>query len=120
MLRHTVSNPQSKSYKRMIAALFRQKSSPAADFTYDLDTHKGSNKYFIALNSTIEVVERIVKKHGAIKVMIPTLMPKCSLTENETHVHFMDHGGGIVSLPSNLRVSLISLQLHFLVLMMLF
>lgn len=106
MLRHTVSNPQSKGFKRMVGALFRQNTSAAADFTYDLDAVKGAgNKYFHILNLTVETVERILKKHGAMKVTVPSLMPKCSLTEkNETNVHLMDHGGGIITLPSNLRI----------------
>ena len=37
VLRSTISNPQSKAYKRMLSAMFSQPVSAAADYTYDID-----------------------------------------------------------------------------------
>lgn len=36
-MRHTLSNPQLKAYKYLVASCFKQTLSPAQDITYDKD-----------------------------------------------------------------------------------
>ena len=56
-------------------------------------------------DTVTEILRSVFKKHGALRLSTPTLLPKCSLYENsENCVNFMDHCGGIVSLPYDLRV----------------
>ena len=64
-----------------------------------------------------DMLERIFRRHGAVHVGVPLLMPKCSLYDaNDAYVCLMDRSGGLVGLPYDSRVSLmieivISLQL---------
>jgi len=52
------------------------------------------------------MLERIFRKHGAVHIGIPLLMPKCSLYDaNDAYVCLMDRSGGLVSLPYDSRVS---------------
>ena len=54
-----------------------------------------------------DMMEKIFKKHGAIRVATPILMPKCKLYENnESYVCFMDHIGELVALPYDLKVGI--------------
>ncbi len=43
ILRSTISNPQSRAYRRMIEAVFSQQVSPATDISYDIDSKVGLN-----------------------------------------------------------------------------
>jgi len=52
------------------------------------------------------MLERIFRKHGAVHIGIPLLMPKCSLYDaNDAYVCLMDRSGGLVGLPYDSRVS---------------
>lgn len=107
MLRHIVFNPQSKAYKRMISTLFKQETSVASDVTYDMDLHKTMplSQSSLAMSKVIYILEKIMQRHGAVNWSVPTLMPKSSVYKNnESCVHVMNHGGGIVTLPHDLRV----------------
>lgn len=47
----------------------------------------------------------IFKKHGAVKLSIPSLIPKSSLYQHtDQYVYMMDHEGGMVGLPFDHRV----------------
>jgi len=52
------------------------------------------------------MLERIFRRHSAVHIGVPLLMPKCSLYEaNDAYVCLMDHSGGLVGLPYDSRVS---------------
>lgn len=107
VLRHTVSNPQSKAYKHLVNALFHQETTAIQDYTYDVDMPKGSPLLQSALlfRHVRTTLERILCRHGAVPQAIPTLLPKSTSSEDDdSRVYFMDHGGLIVSLPHNMRV----------------
>lgn len=40
VLQHTMANINGKAYRTMVGQLFAQNTSPALDFTYDIDLHK--------------------------------------------------------------------------------
>ncbi|XP_064621826.1 eIF-2-alpha kinase GCN2-like isoform X2 [Lineus longissimus] len=106
VLRSTISNPQCKAYKRMIGAMFSQPVSAADEFMFDVDIHKGSFSTHSTLifNYVCDTMETIFKKHGAIKVTTPTLMPKNTLyDQNDQYTCFMNKSGGLVALPYDLR-----------------
>lgn len=107
VLNHTVSNPQSKAYKHLINSLFQQEASAVQDYAYDVDMRKGnlSPQAALLLRHVRTSLERVLLKHGALPLVIPTLLPKClGSEEDDSKVYFMDHGGLIVSLPHNMRV----------------
>lgn len=105
VLRHTVSNPQSKAYKHLVNALFQQETTPVQDYTYDVDMPKGHPLLQSALlfRRVRAALERILCRHGAAPLAIPTLLPK-NPEEDDSWVYFMDHGGLIISLPHDMRV----------------
>lgn len=107
LLHNTVSNPQSRMYKHMISALFDQQVSTEFDFTYDIDVFKNpslKNKPTQLFSTVVDTLNKIMQMHGAVYFSVPTLMPKNSVMDLENCVHIMEHGGGIVMLPYNLRV----------------
>jgi len=61
------------------------------------------------------MLERIFRKHGAVHIDIPLLMPKCSLYDaNDAYVCLMDRSGGLVSLPYDSRVSQVTFHCTFI------
>lgn len=107
LLHTTVSNPQSRMYKHMISALFDQEVSTEFDFTYDIDAFKGQSskcKPTQIFSNVANTLNKIMKLHGAVYFSVPTLMPKNSIVSVNNGVHIMEHGGGIVMLPYNLRI----------------
>ncbi|XP_066996679.1 eIF-2-alpha kinase GCN2 [Anabrus simplex] len=107
MVKHTLSNPQSKAYKYLVASCFNQEVTPAEDITYDMNPSRGTclTRPLVLQELVRETVIRIFQKHGASCLSTLLLMPKAKLYDNtETCVRLMTHSGGIVSLPHDLRV----------------
>ncbi|KAI8785191.1 eukaryotic translation initiation factor 2-alpha kinase 4 [Biomphalaria glabrata] len=109
ILRSTICNPQSSSYRYMLNAIFKQEVSPLHDITYDQRNFEDVISWKTALvNQKLEsVLTQVFTSHGALHIPLPLLMPKCSVYEdNEQIVMVMDHRGGVVTLPFDHRVSL--------------
>jgi len=52
------------------------------------------------------MLEKVFRKHGAVHIGVPLLMPKCSLYDaNDAYVCLVDRSGGLVGLPYDSRVS---------------
>uniref|UniRef100_A0A7M4FRA4 eIF-2-alpha kinase GCN2 n=1 Tax=Crocodylus porosus TaxID=8502 RepID=A0A7M4FRA4_CROPO len=107
VLHHTLANVDGKAYRTMMSQIFSQRISPAIDYTYDSDMLKGS----FSIRATkiqqhvCETVSRIFKRHGAIKLPTPLLMPRNrKLYEHNEASYFMDHSGMLVMLPYDLRI----------------
>lgn len=105
LLRHTLSNPQLKAYKYLIASCFKQSFTAAQDITYDKDPlvpnlSKPSLIHELVRDATV----KIFKLHGGQNLATPLLMPRSQYYENvETCVKLMTHSGNIVSVPHDLR-----------------
>ncbi|XP_014797277.1 PREDICTED: eukaryotic translation initiation factor 2-alpha kinase 4 isoform X1 [Calidris pugnax] len=107
VLHHTLANVDGKAYRTMMSQIFSQRISPAIDYTYDSDILKGSFSIWAAKiqQHVCEVVSRIFKRHGAIKLHTPLLMPRNKkLYEHNEASYFMDHSGMLVMLPYDLRI----------------
>ncbi|KAL6267393.1 hypothetical protein P5V15_000468 [Pogonomyrmex californicus] len=111
MMRHTLSNSQSKAYKYLVASCFTQDVTPAEDITYDMNlpvretpSVLSSKKQFLQESVKQKIVE-IFQKHGGIYVATPLLMPKSFQHSNftESSVKLMTRTGSIVSIPHDLR-----------------
>lgn len=105
LLRHTLSNPQLKAYKYLIASCFKQSFTPAQDITYDKDPLVPNLSRPSLIHELVkETSLKIFKLHGAQNLATPLLMPKSQYYENvETCVKLMTHSGNIVSIPHDLR-----------------
>ncbi|XP_064415795.1 eIF-2-alpha kinase GCN2 [Latimeria chalumnae] len=107
VLQHTLANVNRKAYRTMVSQIFAQHITPGIDYTYDSDMQKGnfSSAGIVVQQFVYETVSRIFKRHGAIKLQTPLLMPKNKkLYENNEVAYFMDHSGMLVMLPYDLRV----------------
>lgn len=104
LLRHTLSNPQLKAYKYLIASCFKQSFTPAQDITYDKDPLVPNLKPSLIHELLRDSTVKIFKLHGGQNLATPLLMPKSKYYENvETCVKLMTHSGNIVSIPHDLR-----------------
>ncbi|XP_018086600.1 eIF-2-alpha kinase GCN2 isoform X2 [Xenopus laevis] len=107
VLHHTLANIDGKAYRTMMSQIFAQRISPAMDYTYDSDIFKGSfSVRSVRIHHYVcEAVCRIFKRHGAVKLHAPLLMPRSKAGfEYSESACFMDHSGMLVTLPSNLRI----------------
>ncbi|XP_028823379.1 eIF-2-alpha kinase GCN2 isoform X2 [Denticeps clupeoides] len=108
VLQHTMANANGKAYRTMVSQLFSQSVTPVMDFTYDMDVHKGSfNFNSVKLQQYVyEIITRIFKKHGAVRLQTPLLLPRSrGLYEGCELACFMDHSGMLVTLPYDLRLA---------------
>lgn len=111
MIRHTLSNSQSKAYKYLVACCFDQQVTPAEDITYDMNLPSrgianslSAKSQFIQENVRAKVVE-VFRRHGGVNLTTPLLMPKSGELYNLTDscVKLMTRTGSIVSVPHDLR-----------------
>ncbi|XP_012527780.1 eIF-2-alpha kinase GCN2 [Monomorium pharaonis] len=111
VMRHTLSNSQSKAYKYLVASCFTQDVTPAEDITYDMNlpirgmpSVLSSKKQFLQESVKQKIIE-IFQKHGGIHLATPLLMPKSVQHSNltESSVKLMTRTGSIVSIPHDLR-----------------
>uniref|UniRef100_A0AAY5K5C3 eIF-2-alpha kinase GCN2 n=1 Tax=Esox lucius TaxID=8010 RepID=A0AAY5K5C3_ESOLU len=108
VLQHTMANVNGKAYRTMVNQLFSQNTSPVMDYTYDVDLHKGSFHFNSAKlqQYVYETISRIFKKHGAVRLQTPMLLPRNrKLYEGSEPACFMDHSGMLVTLPYDLRMA---------------
>ncbi|KAL0969170.1 hypothetical protein UPYG_G00223410 [Umbra pygmaea] len=108
VLQHTMANVNGKAYRTMVNQLFSQNTSPVMDYTYDIDLHKGSFQFNSAKlqQYAFETITRIFKKHGAVRLQTPMLLPRNrKLYEGSEPACFMDHSGMLVTLPFDLRMA---------------
>ncbi|XP_055013276.1 eIF-2-alpha kinase GCN2 isoform X2 [Boleophthalmus pectinirostris] len=108
VLQHTMANVNGKAYRTMVGQLFAQNPTPVMDFTYDIDLHKGSFSFTGAKlqQYVYETITRIFKKHGAVRLQTPMLLPRNrKLYEGSELACFMDHSGMLVTLPFDLRMA---------------
>ncbi|XP_030069540.1 eIF-2-alpha kinase GCN2 [Microcaecilia unicolor] len=106
VLHHTLANVDGKAYRTMVNQMFSQRISPAMDYIYDSDLQKGSSAVHARILQYVsESVCRIFKRHGAVKLHTPLLMPQNrKLYENNEAACFMDHSGMLAILPYDLRI----------------
>ncbi|XP_007434234.2 eIF-2-alpha kinase GCN2 isoform X1 [Python bivittatus] len=107
VLHHTLANVDGKAYRTMMGQIFSQRISPAIDYTYDSDILKSSFSVWSTKiqQHVCETISRIFKRHGAVKMQTPLLMPRNrKLYEHNEASYLMDHSGMLVMLPYDLRI----------------
>lgn len=99
MLRHVLANPQSRSYKHLIARCLAQESDLVCQMTYHLGIVPISSIFENVKNQIVQ----ILRKHAAIDVSTPLLHPFTKSTPVEHAVKLMCNSGSVVTLPYDLR-----------------
>ncbi|XP_065075686.1 eIF-2-alpha kinase GCN2 [Ochlerotatus camptorhynchus] len=100
IVRHVLSNPQSRHYKHLIARCFAQESDTICELSYHLDMVPIIPRFDYVKSKIIE----LFRKHGAIEVVTPLLTPYTKSNARNNSVKLMTHSGSIVSLPDDLRI----------------
>jgi eukaryotic translation initiation factor 2-alpha kinase 4 len=98
MIRHVLANPQTRTYKHLVARCLTQESSPVCELTY----HMGMLPILSSFEFVKTKVMSLFHKHGAIEVEAPLLTPY--LISNSNVVKLMTHSGSVVTLPHDLRL----------------
>lgn len=63
-----------------------------------------TQQHLLAQRLVSDCLEKVFRKHGAVKLTTPLLMPRDSNYEaNDSYVRLMDHSGGVVALSYDLR-----------------
>ncbi|XP_027856533.1 eIF-2-alpha kinase GCN2 [Xiphophorus couchianus] len=108
VLQHTMANINGKAYRTMVGQLFSQNTTPVMDYAYDMDMHKGNFNFSISKlqQHVYESITRIFKKHGAVRLHTPMLLPRNrKLYDSSELACFMDHSGMLVTLPHDLHMA---------------
>ncbi|XP_023245579.1 eIF-2-alpha kinase GCN2 [Copidosoma floridanum] len=108
MVRHTLSDAQSKAYKYLVSCCFsQQEATPAEDMTYDMPFSVkkiGLQKAPFTQEYVKTKVIKVFQRHGGQCIVTPLLMPKSGLSIlPDSCVQLMTRTGSIVSIPYDLR-----------------
>jgi translation initiation factor 2-alpha kinase 4 len=90
-----------------MTAMFSQQVNPVFDVTYDIEILKAANsaRAVLAQQLVHETLKGIFTRHGALRIRTPLLMPRMHTVDAiESAVTVVDHSGGVVTLPYDLRV----------------
>jgi translation initiation factor 2-alpha kinase 4 len=98
----TIANPNTPYYNKLMSAMFSQSADRHKDFTYDYQTY--AETLFdpfshIFFDSIREQMAKVFRRHGAIDVSAPLLIPKNDLYEWKNPVYLMDSQGSLNQLP---------------------
>ncbi|KAI8390963.1 kinase-like domain-containing protein [Radiomyces spectabilis] len=100
----TIANPNTPYYNKLMSAMFSQSSDRHKDFTYDYQTQV--EMPFDPFNHIFhdriqEHMAKVFRRHGAINVSVPLLIPKNDLYEWnwKNPVYLMDSHGSLNQLP---------------------
>lgn len=109
MVRRTLSNPQSKDYKFLIASCFNQQMPPTLDATFNVSSWRSS--WFMSLAESVsEIIRRIMRGHGAISFLPPLLTP--AKDPPESSVSLMTRLGSIVYATFDVRTPFVRFLKH--------
>jgi eukaryotic translation initiation factor 2-alpha kinase 4 len=94
-------NPNNPQFKSLINSLFKQPPDRLKDYTFDYNTLIIPN-YDYLLNSVLDYLRLVYRKHGAHEFNPPLLVPKNIFSELRNTVTMMNVDGSIVELPYDL------------------
>lgn len=100
----TIANPNTPYYHKLMSAMFSQSSDRHKDFTYDYQTQieiPFDPYSHIFYDRIREQMAKVFRRHGAIDVSVPLLIPKNNLYEWnwKSPVYLMDSQGSLNQLP---------------------
>ncbi|KAI9261602.1 kinase-like domain-containing protein [Phascolomyces articulosus] len=100
----TIANPNTPYYHKLMTAMFSQSSDGHKDFTYDYQsqTEAAFDPFSHIFYERIrEQMSKVFRRHGAIDISPPLLIPKNSLYEwnSKNPVYLMDPQGSLNQLP---------------------
>ncbi|CAG8498589.1 12794_t:CDS:10, partial [Acaulospora colombiana] len=101
----TMANPSTPYYLTLLSNLFAQSSNKQKDYTYDFNSGSPFDQLTALIFGRVkDNLTKIFRRHGAVELSTPLLMPKSDIYEDKKVVYLMDTEGGIVQLPYDLTV----------------
>jgi translation initiation factor 2-alpha kinase 4 len=85
MVKHTLANHTSKSYRHLIDACLSQNMDIKRDIIYDMDlpnTIHVAKKFFLKQEYVRKVTQRVFQRHGALQVPLPQLYCFVTILQN--------------------------------------
>jgi hypothetical protein len=108
LLKYSLVNKQSTSFKKILKAIFEQRASRIEDASFDSTNFNKSVSFrTLQIQETVmSLLMRIFQKHGGYMISYPLLTP-CNdiLVEFVRTFKLTDSSGLVVSLPYNHRVN---------------
>ncbi|XP_048580135.1 eIF-2-alpha kinase GCN2-like isoform X3 [Nematostella vectensis] len=107
VLKHTLASSNSTRYRRLMTAMFSQSVDPVFDVTYDIEICKSPVDARTILTQQLvhDTLKAVFTRHGALRMRTPLLTPRTkALDPHESAVAVVDHSGGILALPYDLRI----------------
>lgn len=101
----SVSTPGTPYFNKLIATLFAQRGEELKDYTFDYHSGFPSDlATFSGLNAVSCDLISVFKRHGAIELTPPLLIPRGAASVEQLHApqYLMPSTGQIVQLPNNL------------------
>lgn len=100
----TIANPNTPYYDKLMTAMFSQSADRHKDFTYDYQTNVETSFdpfSHIFFDHIRDQMTKVFRRHGAIDVSAPLLVPKNDLYEWnwKNPVYLMDSQGSLNQLP---------------------
>ncbi|ORX48853.1 Serine/threonine-protein kinase [Hesseltinella vesiculosa] len=100
----TIANPNTPYYDKLMYAMFSQSSDQHKDFTYDYQSqveHQFDPFSHIFHDRVRDHMSKIFRRHGAVDVSVPLLIPKNDLYKWnwKSPVYIMDSQGSLNQLP---------------------
>jgi translation initiation factor 2-alpha kinase 4 len=102
----SITNINSMYYSKLISLLFSQYVDRHKDFTFDFNSGNNilNNEYLTGSERVKGVMINIFRRHGAVEMNCPLLMPRSILNDKPHVVRLIDLSGQVVELPYDLTV----------------
>lgn len=99
-----LQKPESSQYKRLISELFQQQSNSLRDRVYDDYSTRNSRMEQAVVDAKC-LLELVFRRHGAIEIATPLLIPLSRAPSEPIGATMMDRAGGLVQLPYDHRAA---------------
>ncbi|KAI9596054.1 kinase-like domain-containing protein [Syncephalis fuscata] len=102
----SIARPDTPYYERLMTVLFAQHADRMTEYTFDVNS---GNTALDPLDSLTfahirDCVTDVFRRHGAIELSTPLLIPKTDNFKDKKVMDLMDNSGGLVQLPYDLTV----------------
>ncbi|TRY62517.1 hypothetical protein TCAL_00386 [Tigriopus californicus] len=112
MIKHSLANPKSSSYRHLIERCLSQNMDKAQDISFDMDliratSRKALRKSLLGQEHIRQLAQKVFHRHGAIHIQFSHMLPQTKeplYDKATTLVQVMTRGGNVVSLPYDHRV----------------
>ncbi|KAI8053805.1 kinase-like domain-containing protein [Syncephalis plumigaleata] len=102
----SIARPDTPYYERLMNVLFSQNADRMTEYTFDVNSGNTALDLLDSLTyaQICDCITAVFRRHGAIALNTPLLIPKTDYFKDKKVVDLMDNSGGLVQLPYDLTV----------------